>query len=308
MLLVLAGIVFTAGTALAGYPDKAVTIIVPSKAGGGTDTMARLVAKFAEKYLGQPLVVVDKPGAGGQIGFEAIARAKKDGYTIGCLYTPHVTAHISSGRSKYTLDSFVPIANVVTDPGVLVVKTDSPFETLSDLVEFAKKNPGKLNAATSGPGGDDDFALKKLEKAADIQIKGVPAKGSSGEKAAVLGGHVDMAFMNASQVDAQVRSGELRVLGIMTTERRDYMDAPTFTELGYKILSDSSRGFAAPAGLDPEIMDKLSEVFKSVLTDPEFIKASEGQLLLNMMDSAEYGKYLSDLNETTDEMYKVAPW
>ncbi|MCF4114433.1 MULTISPECIES: tripartite tricarboxylate transporter substrate binding protein [Dethiosulfovibrio] len=306
---VLLGILCLAGTAWAAYPEKPVTVIVPSNAGGGTDTMARLVAKFAEEYLGQPMVIVNKPGAGGQIGFESIARAKKDGYTIGCIYTPHVAAHVSAGRAKYTLDSFAPIANVVTDPGVLVVKADSPFNTVEELIAFAKENPGKLNGSTSGPGGDDDFALRQFEKAAGISINAVPSKGSSGQKAAVMGGHVDLAFMNASQVEAQVDSGELRLLGIMTVKRRSYLpELPTFKEMGYEVYSDSSRGFAAPAGVPKDVMAKLMEVFDKVLNDPEFIAASQGQLLLDILNADEYTMYLKNLQKTTDEAFKVAPW
>ncbi len=298
-----------AGSAWAAYPEKPVTVIVPSEAGGGTDTMARLVAKFAEKYLGQPMIIVNKPGAGGQIGFEAIARAKKDGYTIGCIYTPHVAAHVSAGRAQYTLDSFTPIANVVTDPGVLVVHPSSPFKTLEALVAFAKENPGKLTASTSGPGGDDDFALRQMEKAAGVTINAVPSKGSSDQKATIMGAHLDMAFMNASQVDSQIKSGELRCLGVMTAKRPSYLiEIPTMKELGYEVYSDSSRGFAAPAGMPEEAVSKIMEVFKSVLNDPDFIAAAQGQLLLDILDADSYGQYLRTLQKTTDDAFAVAPW
>lgn len=309
LLCVLLGVVCFAGVAFASYPEKPVTIIVPSNAGGGTDTMARLVAKFAEKHLGQPIVIVNKPGAGGQIGFEYIARAKPDGYTIGCIYTPHVAAHVSAGRAQYTMDSFAPIANVVTDPGIVVVHPDSPFKTLGDLVAFAKENPGKLTGSTSGPGGDDDFALRQLEKAAGISINAVPSKGSSEQKAAIMGAHLDMAFMNVSQVDAQLESGELRPLGVMTKNRWNTLpDVPTCSEQGYVVLSDSSRGFAAPAGLPDDVMTKIIEVFDAALKDPEFIQASKGQLLLDVFQGEAYGEYLRTLQKNTDEAFAVAPW
>ncbi len=293
----------------ANYPTKPVTIIVASKAGGGTDTMARLFAKYAKKYFPQPFVVVNKPGAGGQLGFEALAKAKKDGYTIGTLFTPHVTAHISSGRAKYTLDSFRLLVNVVTDPGVLVVKADSPFKTINDIIAAEKKNPGSLTGATTGPGGDDFFALTKFNNAAGIHIKEVPAKGSSGEKAEVLGGHVDMAFMNVSQVEANVKAGELRMLAVMTNERLPYLpDVPTFKELGINIVSDSSRGFAAPAGISDDVYNKLLDAFKKTLNDPEFLKAAKGVLLMNVMWPKEYKAYLEDLLNATNTIYKKSPW
>lgn len=309
LLCVLIGVLCFAGGAFASYPEKPVTIIVPSNAGGGTDTMARLVAKFAEEHLGQPIIIVNKPGAGGQIGFEYIARAKADGYTIGCIYTPHVAAHVSAGRAKYTMDSFAPIANVVTDPGILVVYPDSPFKTLKELVEYAKENPGKMTASTSGPGGDDDFALRQLEKAAGISVNAVPSKGSGDQKAAIMGGHLDMAFMNVSQIDAQLESGELRALGVMTKNRwRTLPEVPTCVEEGYEVFSDSSRGFAAPAGIPEDVMAKIVEAFEAALKDPEFIQASKGQLLLDVFQGDAYGDYLKNLQKSTDEAFAVAPW
>lgn len=297
-------------TAFAAWPEKPVVLIVPSEAGGGADTMARIVARFAEPLLGQPMVIENKPGAGGQIGFEAIARARKDGYTIGCLYTPHLTAHISSGRARYKLEDYAPLVNVVTDPGILVVAASSPFKTLDDMITAAKAEGARLTAGTSGPGGDDDFARLMTEKVCEISLMPVPSKGSSGAKATVLGGHVDMSFMNVSQVEAQIRSGDLRALAVLTDNRvAEVSDVPTFKELGYEgVLSDSSRGFAAPAGIPAEAQAKLEEVFKAVMENAAFREAAQGQLQLNMMDGAGYKAYLEDQLKMTTEMFEKAPW
>ncbi|MDY3869484.1 MAG: tripartite tricarboxylate transporter substrate binding protein [Pyramidobacter sp.] len=307
-LLALAAVLTCAAAGFAAYPEKPVKVIVPSEAGGGTDTMARLIAKFGEKYLGAPMVIENKPGAGGQIGFQAIANAKKDGYTFGCLYTPHLTAHVSAKRAKYTLASFDMIANVVTDPGAIVVPKDSPLKTLADLQAFAKAN--RATASTSGPGGDDDFARIKTEQALGISLKPVPSKGSSGQKTNVLGGHVTVGFMNVSQVEAQLRSGELRCLAVMAPKRSDMTpEVPCTAELGYgTMVSDSSRGFAAPAGMNAEALAKIKDMFAKVMADPEFLEAAKGQLLLNMMDAAEYKEYLESLQAATDKAYEVAPW
>ena len=296
--------------ALAAYPEKPISVIVPSTAGGGTDTMARIVAKFAEPLLGQPMVIVNKPGAGGQIGFEAIARAKADGYTIGCLYTPHLTAHVSDKRAGYTNDSFYAIANVVTDPGILVVPANSPFKTMADMVAAAQAEGAHLTAGTSGPGGDDDFARGMTEESCGIKLTPVPSKGSSDAKATVMGGHVDMSFMNVSQVEAQIKSGDLRALAVLTKARvAELPDVPTALEQGYDgIFSDSSRGFAAPAGVSDEVKAKLDEVFAAVMKDPEFLKAAEGQLQLNVMDHAAYAEYLAEQQKMTDRQFEVNPW
>lgn len=312
LILVLSmALALSVGTAFAAdYPAKAVTTIVAFNAGGGTDTAARLIAKFAEKYFPQPFVVINKPGAGGQIGFEALARAKKDGYTIGSLNTPHVVAHIASGRAGYTLDDFLPIANIVTDPGVLVVTADSPFKTIEDVVKMAKEQPDHFIASTTGPGGDDFFALTLFNQAAAITLRGVPSKGSSGQKKELLGAHVDMAFMNVSQVQAEEEAGKVRFLAVMTKERlAGYPDVPTFIEKGYKVTSDSSRGFAAPAGISPEALNMLVEAFQKVVSDPEFLAAAEkARLPLNFMAPAAYREYLDEQLAALKLVYEKTPW
>ncbi|MCK5686866.1 tripartite tricarboxylate transporter substrate binding protein [bacterium] len=291
------------------FPAKPITIIVPSSAGGGTDTMARLFAEVGKDLIGQNFVIVNKSGAGGQIGFEAIANANPDGYTIGCAFTPHIGAHMAAGRAKYTLDSFSPLANYVTDPGVLVTNINSKFMTVDDVVAAEKANPGSLTGATTGPGGDDFFALVSLDIAAGINIKEVPSKGSSEEKVNILGSHVDLAFMNYSQIEANYKAGDVRILAVMTPERLPYeKDIPTLTELGYDVFSDSSRGFIAPAGLPDSVYQKLEKVFADVVKDPKFIEASKGQLLLNYMDAEKYSNYLTDGSKTTASIFENNPW
>ncbi len=311
LLLVLAFCIVL-GASVAGaaeYPTKPVTIIVASNAGGGTDTMARLFAKFAEKYFPQPFVINNIDGAGGQRGFEALARAKKDGYTIGTLYTPHLTAHMSAKRARYTLDDFAMLYNLVTDPGVLVVPSSSPFNNIQDIIDAEKAAPGTLTGSTSGPGGDDAFALAQFNEATGCTVKSVPTTGSSNAKATVMGGHVSMGFMNLSQIESNMRAGEIRILAMMTAKRHPNVpEIPTFTELGYKVISDSSRGFAAPAGIPDEVYAKLLETFEKVLADPEFLEAAKEQLQMNAMNPEEYKAYLQDLLKVTDRAYEKDPW
>ena len=311
LLLVLAFCIFL-GASVAGaaeYPTKPVTIIVASNAGGGTDTMARLFAKFAEKYFPQPFVINNIDGAGGQRGFEALARAKKDGYTIGTLYTPHLTAHMSAKRARYTLENFAMLYNLVTDPGVLVVPSSSPFNNIQDIIDAEKAAPGTLTGSTSGPGGDDAFALAQFNEATGCTVKSVPSTGSSNAKATVMGGHVSMGFMNLSQIESNMRAGEIRILAMMTAKRHPNVpEIPTFTELGYKVISDSSRGFAAPAGIPDEVYAKLLETFEKVLADPEFLEKAKEQLQMNAMNPEEYKAYLQDLLKMTDRAYEKDPW
>ncbi len=293
----------------ADYPTKPITIIVPSSAGGGTDTMARLFAEIAKDKIGQAFVIVNKPGAGGQIGFEALATSKPDGYTIGALFTPHVASHLSAGRVKYTLDSFKPLANYVTDPGVLVCNVDSDFNSIDDVIAAEKAKPGSLTGTTTGAGGDDFFALVSFNAAAGTNIKDVPSKGSSDQKVNILGGHVDLAFMNYSQIEANYKAGDARILAVMTPERLSYEpNIPTFTELGYDVTSDSSRGFAAPAGIPDQVYSILSDLFAEVVNDPAFLEIAQEQLLLNYMDPKDYGNYLESNVNTTNSVFSKSPW
>jgi len=306
--IALCAVVCCAGAAFAAYPEKPVHVIVPSTAGGGTDVMARLLAKFGEKYLGAPMVVDNMPGAGGMIGFTAIAQAKKDGYTFGCLYTPHLTAHVSAKRAKYTLDDFDYIGNLVTDPGIIVVPGNSPIKDLAGLAEYAKVH--ESTASTSGPGGDDDFARLACQSDLGIKLRAVPSKGSSAAKANVMGGHVTVGFMNVSQVEAQVKSGEMRALAVMADKRSDKLpDVPCTAELGYPtMVSDSSRGFAAPKGMPAEAIAKLREMFTKTIADPEFQEAAKESLIINEMDAEKYKDYLVRLQKATDLAFEVAPW
>ena len=309
LLLALCTLLGAASAMAADYPTKPVTIIVASNAGGGTDTMARLFAKFAEKYFPQPFVINNIDGAGGQRGFDALARAKKDGYTIGTIYTPHFTAHISAKRANYTIDDFAILYNLVTDPGVLVVPASSPFNTIEDIIAAEKADPGSLTGSTSGPGSDDAFALAQFNEATGCTVKSVPATGSSNAKATVMGGHVSMGFMNLSQIESNYKAGEIRILAMMTTKRHPSVpDIPTFAELGYKVVSDSSRGFAAPAGFPEDAYAMIVDVFEKVLADPEFLAAAKDQLEMNFMGPEEYRQYLVDLLEVTDKAYEKDPW
>lgn len=303
-------VTLVAGSAFASdYPVKPITIIVASNAGGGTDTMARLFAKFAEKYSPQPFVINNIDGAGGQRGFDALARAKNDGYTIGTIYTPHFTAHISSQRAGYTMDDFVTLYNFVTDPGVLVVPDSSPFKTVQDIINADKLAPGSLTGSTSGPGSDDAFALAQFNESTGCTVKGVPATGSSNAKATVMGGHVSMGFMNLSQVESNVKAGEIRILAMMTHERHPNVpEIPTFKELGFSVISDSSRGFAAPRGFPEDAMKVILDIFEKVIADEEFKAVAREQLQVNMLNPDEYRAYLEDLLVVTNKAYEKEPW
>jgi tripartite-type tricarboxylate transporter receptor subunit TctC len=180
-----------AGPALAqNYPRRAVQLIVAFPAGGSTDVGARILAAAAEKDFGQPITVVNKAGAGGQIGFTEAARARPDGYTLCFLNLPGINTITLDPERKaaFTIDSFIPVVNQVLDPGLIWVKGDSPYKTLADLIDAAKKNPGKISACTTGILSDDHLAILMMQEAAKVEFRIVHFDGGAQQITGVLGG------------------------------------------------------------------------------------------------------------------------
>ena len=291
------------------YPSDTINIVVPSKAGGSTDGCARQFAQTAKKYWKDAnFVVVNKGGSGGLKGFDEIARAKADGYTLGMVFTPQLVAHVVSGRSHYTLDSFHIISNVVEDPGIVVVPAASDIMSLDDLKAAATAK--KLVATVNGIGSDDYIAAKNFEKVAGVEFNLMPTKGSTEQKTAVLGAHVDVAFMNLSQMLSNHREGKCKIIAIATKQRSDFEKSiPTATEQGYELYMTATRGFVIQADASPEIQKALDGLLADVLSDPEFKAAMEKQLIaLAPMDSKEYTEYLTNLQAQTQEVYNANPW
>lgn len=300
---------FGSVAAAADYPDQPVTIIVPSKAGGSTDTTARIFAEIAEsKYDGFEFIISNMGGSGGQKGFEAIARADADGYTIGMNFTPQLVAHIVSGRAEYTLDSFHIMGNVAQDAGIVAVPKDSAIKTMSDLAEAAKG--GDLTVSVNGIGSDDFLAAKAFESATGVTFNLLPTKGSTEQKAGILGGHVDAAFMNLSQMIAQHNAGDAHIIAILTEERDGSAgQIPTAKEQGFDVMMRATRGFVAPAGIDPAIQEKLDTILADVMADPAFQeKTASSKIALMSMNGPDYRAYLEQLQAATRKVYDSAPW
>lgn len=309
--LALAALALAAATPLAAqdFPAKPIEIIVPSSAGGSTDATARIFGEIAEqKFDGFKFVVNNIDGSGGQKGFEAIARAEPDGHTMGLVFTPQLVAHIASKRANYTLDSFHVMGNAADDAGILAVPKDSPFKTMAEFADAAKA--GALTVSVNGIGSDDFLAAKAFEAATGATFNLLPTNGSTEQKAGILGGHVDAAFMNLSQLVAQHKSGEARILAVMTDKRLDALpDVPTATEQGFDVQMRATRGFVTPAGVPADVQAKLDQVVTDVMADPAFIeKSTAGGIDLLPMNGPDYLAYLQDLQADTQKVYDAAPW
>ncbi len=291
------------------FPSKPIKIIVPSKAGGSTDTTARLFVKTAKKYLNDAnFVIKNVPGSGGQKGFEEIARAKPDGHTIGMIFTTQVVAHIVAKRARYTLDSFHVIANMMQDPLIIAVPAKSEITNLDQFIAAAKAK--KLTVAVNGIGSDDFIAAKKFENLTGVTFNLMPTKGSTEQKAAILGGHIDASFMNLTQMHAQHKAGTARVIALMDSKRSDILpDVATAVEQGYDVSMTATRGFVAPAGVDKEKIEVLDKLVADVMNDKEFIEAcAKDVMILYPLSGPEYLDYLIKLQAETQKFYDSTPW
>ena len=292
-----------AGSALAqAFPTKPVQLMVAYPAGGSTDIAARIVASIAEKDLGQSIVVVNKGGAGGQVGWTEMSRAKPDGYYIGFINLPALNTVIldPDRKAAFKEDAFMPVINQVLDPGIIWVKGDSPYKNLKDLIDAARKNPQKISAATTGILSDDHLAILMMEEAAPgAMFRIVHFEGGAPVMTAVMGGHIDCAFDNVGSVFRRIRTGELRALAVMDTQRSPFIpDVPTMPELGYKtVISSSTRGIAVPKGTPPPVIKRLEQSLKKAMDDPEHLKKmEEAGLQLRVMVGEEYAKYYRELH------------
>ena len=291
------------------YPSKTIEIIVPSKAGGSTDAMARIFAKVAQNHREDlEFAIVNIPGSGGQQGFEAIASADPDGYTVGTIFTVQLPAHIVSGRARYELDDFFFLGRVLDDPSIIVVPGDSPVDSVEELIEYASDN--SVTATVNGIGSDDHLAMMSFQDATGVAFQMVPATGSTEQKASIMGGHIDVAFMNISQMIAQHQAGEVKILALLAPERDQQLpQVPTLTELGYDVFMTGTRGFVTQTDTPDEVKDYLSALFEDVINDPEFADTLiNSNQKFSYQPGDAYEQYIRNLMPGMQTTYDREPW
>ncbi|MBW8269974.1 tripartite tricarboxylate transporter substrate binding protein [Caldovatus aquaticus] len=292
-------------------PERPMTMIVAYPAGGGTDVAARTLARFLERDLGQPIAVINRPGAGGEIGFTELARARADGLTLGFINTPTiVTIPIERPQARFRLEDFAPVANVVDDPGSFFVTADSPIRSLADLVAYARANPERVSVGTSGIGSDDHLAMLAFQRLTGVRLTHVPFAGSAPVKNAVLSRSITVAAMNIAEGLADMRQGQLRSLGQMGERRwSEAPEVPTFREQGFDLIEGSMRGLAAPAGVPREALERLAAAARAALQDPEFLRLARAQALpLRYLGPDDYRKELMALREHYQRLWNQHPW
>ena len=255
-------------------PDGPVTLVVAYKAGSGTDNTARLLAKYAEKYVGQTIVIENVEGASGSQGWSQLAKADPDGMTIGFINLPNFNSNIVAGKGSYGVDSFKAICNHVTETSIVVVRADDDrFPDLATLVSFAKEN--KLVAAPNGAKASNHIGAQAFAKSAGFEYTAVPADGTANQLLSLRGKESD--FCVVKLADIAGTESEYRILGVFNTERLPELpDVPTLGELGYYAdWLGSSRCVVAPAGVSDEVVAFYEAAFKAAMEDAEYLAAAE---------------------------------
>jgi tripartite-type tricarboxylate transporter receptor subunit TctC len=258
------------GTARAEYPEKPITMIVPWAAGGSTDQTARVLAKAAEASLGQPIVIVNQPGASTTIGMATLAAAKPDGYTIGVLSTTAYLVVLQGRQPPFDpLTAFSYVSYYGDNLIGIAVKSDAPWKTVQDLIDDGKKRPGAIKYGTAGVGTTQHLTTEAIQFSTKAKFVHVPQQGSAASMPALLGGHVD--FVTETSVWAPfIEDKQVRLLAVTTPKRSKlYPDVPTLNELGHKSLR-SIQAIIGPAGLPEPIRAKLETAFRKALTDKAF--------------------------------------
>jgi tripartite-type tricarboxylate transporter receptor subunit TctC len=294
-------IIFAAATLLAlgaqaqDYPTKPITMIVAFPPGGVAELVGRPLAASMEKTLGQPVLIVNRPGAGGAVGTTAAAKAAPDGYTIlmtlSSISIFPVSDPMQGKPAPYQLSDFMPIALVSADPTVLLVSADSPYKSVPDFVAAAKANPGKLNYASSGMFGTLHVAMEMFAGAAGIELFHIPYQGGGPAVTALLGGQVQALASGPAAAIGQIKGGKMRALAGWGDKRLALMpELPTFKELGYQDVEFYIwAGVVAPAAVPPNVQHRLRAAVRAAVADPQFTGAmAKVSTPINYLDAPEF--------------------
>lgn len=278
------------------FPERDITLLVPWPAGGGTDTLARTLAKNAKKYFGVNMVVVNKVGGVGALAMNSVATSKPDGYTVGVI-TDYLSLYGLLGISELSYRDFELVALLNRSPAAISVRTDSPFKSLKDLLEYVKNNPGVLTAAHAGPGQAWHLAVASLALKYNLKFVYVPFDGSAPVRTALVGGHVSVATTGIDEVLQFYGAKQIRILGVNSLTRVSaFPDVPTFAEAGYPIENPifAWRGLAVAKSTSPETLKVLRDGFRKAAEDPEYIKLMDDLALpRTYMEYDKFGEFLA---------------
>jgi tripartite-type tricarboxylate transporter receptor subunit TctC len=297
----------------AAWPaDRPIEVIVPYPPGGGVDTMARMVLPAVQAKLpGARFVVVNRAGAGGQLGWEAAFTAAPDGFTLAATSVPALVTYPMERTVRYRALDFTYIANVVDDPGGVFVRADSPLRTLADLVAAAKARPGQLSYGSTGIGSDDHLLVIALEDRAGMPpMTHAPFNGMAPLGTALVGGHIDIGAFNMSESLALLQAGRIRSLGQASLTRwSGTPDVPTFREQGQNLVSGATRGIVGPPNMPAEITARLEAAFRDAMAEPAFVaEANRMGLPLAPRIGADFRSDVTALERDLRGLWQRRPW
>lgn len=284
------------------YPTDDIELLVPYTAGGPTDIAARALAAHMEGELGQTVVVTNAPGASGATAYQQLLAADADGYTLSMTALPTAVLNYLSNEVGYTREDFAPVGVVTQVPSGIVVPADSPYESLEELFDAARADPQAVTVGTPGATNTHAAETRRITQLYDVPLTVVPFNGNAEVQTALLGGNVTAGFANLSQdLLPAIESGDLRVLAVGSPEPLPYLDAPTFVELDYPELVQSTTTFGviAPAGTPEEVVQTLEDTLRSAAEEPEVVEALDERYVPAEFIGAEgLGELFTETEET----------
>lgn len=294
------------------FPDRPVTVIVPYEAGGGTDTGARVLQPYVEEELGGSLEIVNITGGSSFTGWTELVNSEPDGYTVGFLVSPNLqTGYLNPEFNRdMSLEDYTPIANQVSDYRTVAVNgQDDRFETIDDLIKYARENEPTITAP--GVGSSDHLGILQINGQHDTNFDVIQTDGSAASRSQVLGGNVDAVAASVGELQSLHQDGELRILAVMSEQRSEYLpEVPTFEEAGYPgVLSQSARGIAGPSGIDQQVLDKLAGAFRRGIQNQQHIdELAEQALQVNYLNPEDYRQMLQSDEEQARELGEQYIW
>lgn len=294
LILGFPGIGYPQDRGITRYPNRPITFIIPSLPGADSDLACRLIAREAEKILGQPIVIMNKPGGSFTIGIAAIANSKPDGYTLGT--TPSAGMFLAPLIEKvpyHPVNDLKKIIQFGCNNMAVIVKTNSPFKSFKDVLAYAQRNPKKLTFGSGGAGSFGHLIMNQIAKIEKVQFTFIPFKGAPETSQALLGGHID--FMSGVFLFPLLEAGQTRLLLVLGEKRYDeYPDGPTLKDLGYDMPTPTFINVAGPKGIPEGIANKLESVFTSAIKKPAFIKGmKDARLTIVYRNSRELSDYVT---------------
>jgi tripartite-type tricarboxylate transporter receptor subunit TctC len=289
------------------YPSKPVEVIIPYDAGGAMDITARILAEHAKKYLGQPLVAVNRSAGGGAVGFSTTAQARPDGYTIAIISTPAILHEFMIKGTTYTYKSFAPITQVAFESPYLVVQKGGAFDRpLGEFIEYVRKNPEKVRIGIGGTWSVLDICRVLMEREAKIKFTRVPFAGGAPAVTSLLGGHVDAIIVYLTEFQGHYDAGKLQPIGLAREDRSGFLPkVPTFKESGLPVVYGTWRVMAGPAKTPSAIVQTLESAFMKAMRDPATLEAyRKAGIEIKVRGSKETQQYIEEQRRLHDQLFK----